>query len=301
MDDAQKSFNQYILYGKEITLSQIISTARKFPMMGDSQLVIIKEAQEIKDWKVEMSIKAFMHYLDQPVPSTILAFAYKHKPLDKRTKLVKELTKKAVMMESKKIYDNQIGAWLQEYIRARKVKMSHREVILLIENIGNNLQRLSNEIEKLLLNVQEGQEIDEHHVHNFVGINRDFNVFELQKSISTGNFLKALKIVNYLASNPSKNPFVLIVSQLFGYFNKLLLIHQSGFREKNQLASLLGVNPFFVGEYIEACKIYNLNFVLRNIELIYDTDLKYKGIRGFLSSKEKEEGILKELIFKLMH
>ena len=149
--------------------------------------------------------------------------------------------------------------------------------------------------------MQEGQEIDEHHVHNFVGINRDFNVFELQKSISTGNFLKALKIVNYLASNPSKNPFVLIVSQLFGYFNKLLLIHQSGFREKNQLASLLGVNPFFVGEYIEACKIYNLNFVLRNIELIYDTDLKYKGIRGFLSSKEKEEGILKELIFKLMH
>ena len=301
LDESQKSFNQYILYGKEIDISQIIITARKFPMMGDRQLILVKEAQDIRDWKKDQSIEALLHYLKAPVPSTILVFAYQHKSIDKRSKLAKTLAKTTIMMESKKIYDNQIGPWIQDYLNAKSLKMNQKAVMMLSENIGNNLQRLSSEINKLAINMTKGQEIDEQHIQNYIGINRDYNIFELQKSLSFGDFSKAFKIIDYFSLNLSKNPFVLTIAQLFAYFNKILIIHQSSIKEKHQISSLIGVNPYFVGEYLNASKRYSLPIVLRNIELVHDTDLKFKGIKPFASPKEKEAALLKELIFKLMH
>ena len=301
LDESQKSFNQYMFYGKEIDIPQIITTARKFPMMGDQQLIVVKEAQDIKDWKKTQSIEALLHYLKTPVPSTILVFAYQHKPLDKRSKLAKVLTKTSIMMESKKIYDNQIGPWIQSYLNTKSLTMNQKGIMMLSENIGNNLQRLSSEIDKLALNITKGQEIDEQHIQNYVGINRDYNIFELQKALSFGDFSKAFKIIEYFTLNLTKNPFVLTIAQLFAYFNKLLIIHQSTVKEKHQISSLIGVNPYFVGEYLNASKRYSLPIVLRNIELVHDTDLKFKGIKPFASPKEKEAALLKELIFKLMH
>ncbi|MAJ50605.1 MAG: DNA polymerase III subunit delta [Flammeovirgaceae bacterium] len=301
LDESQKSFNQYILYGKEVDINQIISTARKFPMMGDQQLIVVKEAQEIKDLKKSEGIEVLIHYLKTPVPSTILVFAYQHKSLDKRSKLSKVLTKTTVMMEAKKMYDNQIGSWIQNYLDTKSLKMSKKGIMMLSENIGNNLQRLSTEIDKLALNITKGDEINEQHIQNYVGINRDYNIFELQKALSFGDFSKAFKIIEYFTLNLSKNPFVLTINQLFAYFNKILIIHQSSIKENHQLASLIGVNPFFVGEYLNASKRYSLPIVLRNIALVHDTDLKFKGIKPFASPKGKESALLKELIFKLMH
>ena len=301
LDESQKSFNQYILYGKEVDINQIISTARKFPMMGDQQLIVVKEAQEIKDLKKSEGIEVLIHYLKTPVPSTILVFAYQHKSLDKRSKLSKVLTKTTVMMEAKKMYDNQIGSWIQNYLDTKSLKMSKKGIMMLSENIGNNLQRLSTEIDKLALNITKGDEINEQHIQNYVGINRDYNIFELQKALSFGDFSKAFKIIEYFTLNLTKNPFVLTINQLFAYFNKILIIHQSSIKENHQLASLIGVNPFFVGEYLNASKRYSLPIVLRNIALVHDTDLKFKGIKPFASPKGKESALLKELIFKLMH
>ena len=301
LDESQKSFNQYILYGKEIDINQIIATARKFPMMGDHQLIVVKEAQDIKDWKKSQSIEALIHYLRTPVPSTILVFAYQQKSLDKRSKLFKTLITTTVMMEAKKIYDNQIEPWIQNYLDTKSLQMTQKGIMMLSENIGNNLQRLSIEINKLAMNIPKGVEINEQHIQNYVGINRDYNIFELQKAVSFGDYSKAYRIVEYFTLNLNKNPFVITIGQLFNYFNKILIIHQSSVKEKQHIASVIGVNPFFVGEYLNASKRYSLSIVLRNIEFIHDADLKFKGIKPFVSSKGKEGALLKELIFKLMH
>ena len=301
LDESQKSFNQYILYGKEIDITQIIATARKFPMMGDHQLIIVREAQDIKDWKKSQSIEALIHYLKTPLPSTILVFAYQQKSLDKRSKLAKILNETSVMMESKKIYDNQIGHWIQNYLSTKSLQMTHKGIMMLSENIGNNLHRLSNEINKLAMNIPKGVEINEQHIQNYVGINRDYNIFELQKALSFGDYSKAYRIVEYFTLNLNRNPFVITIVQLFNYFNKILIIHQSSVKEKHHIASIIGVSPFFVGEYLNASKRYSLSIVLRNIELVHDADLKFKGIKPFASSKGKEGALLKELIFKLMH
>ena len=301
LDESQKSFNQYILYGKEIDVTQIIATARKFPMMGNHQLIVVKEAQDIKDWKKNQSIEALIHYLKTPVPSTILVFAYQQKSLDKRSKLAKTLNKTSVIMEAKKIYDSQIGHWIKSHLDTKSLQMSQKGIMMLSENIGNNLNRLSNEINKLAMNIPKGIEINEQHIQKYVGINRDYNIFELQKALSFGDYFKAYRIVEYFTLNLNRNPFVITIVQLFNYFNKILIIHQSSVKEKYHIASITGVSPFFVGEYLNASKRYSLSIVLRNIELVQDADLKFKGIKPFVCLKGKEGALLKELIFKLMH
>ncbi|MDH5609810.1 MAG: DNA polymerase III subunit delta, partial [Cyclobacteriaceae bacterium] len=300
LDDSQKGFNQYVLYGRDADVPTILSVARKYPMMGERQVVIVKEAQELKGLNKEDNQKMLVAYLENPLPSTVLVFGYKYKNIDKRTKFGKAIEKNSVFLHSKRIYDNQVPGWIQSYAQARQVRVSQRAVMLLSENIGNNLQRLSNEIEKLLLNVGEGGEISEKEVHRFVGISKEYNIFELQNALSVGNLAKALKIANFFSANPSNNPLVLTLFSLFSYFTKLLLIHESPSKEKNALASRIGVNPFFVEEYLAAARRYSLPRVLQNIELIHQADLHSKGI-GFSMGKDKEGELLKELVFNLMY
>ncbi len=300
LDESQKNFNQYVLYGKETDLVQVIGTARKYPMMGERQVVIVKEAQEMKGWNSEDNQILLTSYLENPLPSTILVFGYKYKSLDKRTKISKALAANSVFLDSKRIYDNQIPSWIESYAKARGVSLTQKAMMLLSENIGNNLQRLSNEIEKLLLNVSEGQEIDDLAIHRYVGISKEYNVFELQHALSSGSFAKALKIINYFSANPANHPLILTIVNLFSYFSKLLLIHGSAAKDKNTVAKLIGVHPYFANEYIAGSRRYPLDKVIRNIQLIHELDLKSKGI-GYNVSKEKESGMLKELMYQLMH
>lgn len=298
LDSTQKSFNQYILYGKDVSFSDIFNVARKYPMMGERQVVIVKEAQEIKDWKKEDMQSLFISYLEQPLPSTVLVFGHKYKSLDKRSRISKAIEKNCVTLDSKKIYDDQLPNWVRAYADARGAKFSEKAILMLCENIGNNLQRLANETEKLLLNRKPGQPIDETAVQNFVGISKDYNVFELQKALSFRNEARAYKIIKYFGDNPNANPIILIISNLFSYFNKLLLLHHNQVRDKQAAAQLIGVNPFFVGEYLQAMQNYSRDAVLRNIQYIHQADLQSKGI-GYATMDE--EAILKELIYKLLH
>lgn len=297
LDESQKSFNQYVLYGKDTSFEQVVSTARKFPMMGERQVVIVKEAQEMKGWKKEEDQKLMMNYLDNPVPSTILAFGYKYGTLDKRTKVGKALDTKAVSLLSKKLWDNEVPGWISSYARAVNVQVAPGATALLAENIGNNLERLANEIEKLLLNVGDTKQITEDLVHKYVGISKEYNVFELQKAIGLGNQKKALKIVQFFADNPKNNPLVLVLANLYGYFAKLILVHQSGASD-NQLAGVLGLPPKIAAEYAQAARRYHLLKVLQNLEFIYRADLMGKGIQS-VNKKEKE--VLVELVYKLMN
>ena len=300
LDESQKSFNQYVLYGKETDFSQIVSVAKRYPMMGDRQVVIVKEAQDIKGWNSESEQEILIHYLQNPLPSTILLFAHKYKALDKRKKVSKVIQKETVAFESTSIYDDQIPGWIQSYASARNADISPKAVHLLAENIGNNLQRLSNEIDKLLLNIPKGQTIDDKAVHRHVGISKEYNVFELQKAIGMGNFQKALKISRFFASNPGNHPLVLTIGNLFSYFSKLLLLHSRQARDVYAIANVLKLPQRFAPEYAAAIKRYNLPKVLQNIEYIHQVDLHSKGI-NYNISKEKEGELLKELVYKLMH
>jgi DNA polymerase-3 subunit delta len=299
LDETQKSFNQYILYGKETELSTVITTARKFPMMGDRQVVIVKEAQELKGFNKEENQNLLINYLENPVPSTILVFAYKYKSLDNRTKIAKALEKNTIFLSAKKLYDNQVPSWIQGYAQARGKKISPKAMALLAENIGNNLQRLSNEIDKLLVNIKEQDEIDERAVYRYVGISKEFNVFELQEALSTGNHAKAQKIISFMSANPSSNPLVLTLFNLYSYFTKLLQLHHARAYDKNNASRVIGLPPFIAGQYVIASKRFSLPVVMRNIELVHQADLKSKGI-NYNMSKDKEGSLLKELIFQLM-
>lgn len=298
LDDTQKSFNQYVLYGKEINFTDILNVARKYPMMGERQVVIVKEAQELKDWKKEDAQNLLISYLENPLPTTILVFGYKYKTLDRRTRISKVLEKNAVFLVSKKIYENQVPDWIRSYAQAKEAKITDRAIMILAENIGNNLQRLANEIDKLKLNLSDEQQIDDVAVQKYVGISKDYNTFELQKALALRDEVKANKIINYFSANPSANPLVLVVTNLYAYFSKLLLIHDQGAGDKNAVARAIGVNPFFATEYMQAARNYPAQVVVRNLQLIHQADLQSKGI-GYAPMKEGD--ILKELIYKLMH
>ncbi|MEQ9303393.1 MAG: DNA polymerase III subunit delta, partial [Marinoscillum sp.] len=237
-------------------------------------------------------------YLENPLATTILVFGYKYKTLDRRTKIAKTLEKHTVFLNSKRIYDDKVPGWVRSYAQATEANISEKAIMILTENIGNNLQRLANELDKLKLNVPQGQQIDEMAVQKYVGISKDYNTFELQKALSLRDEVKAYKIVTYFAANPSSNPLILIIANLYSYFSKLLAIHHQSAYDKNAVARAIGVNPFFASEYIQAAKNYPANVVIRNIEMIHQADLQSKGI-GYGPMKEGE--ILSELIFKLMH
>lgn len=298
LDESQKSFNQIILYGKDTSLTDVIGAARRYPMMGERQVVIVKEAQEMRDWTKDDKQSLVINYIENPLASTILVFGYKYKSVDKRTKFGKSIEKNSVFLNAKKLYDNQVPDWILAYCKSKGVKIDDAAVMMLSENIGNNLQRLANEIEKLLLNVKEGQNVSASMVQKYVGISKDYNIFEMQKALSAMNKLKALKIANYFASNPSNNPLVLTIYSLFSYYSKLLLIHHSQDKNEKALAAAIGVNPFFVKEYLQAARNYPVGKVVQNIKHLHEADMQSKGI-GYATKKEGP--VLTELVYKLMN
>lgn len=297
LDDTQKSFNQYILYGKDVSFTDVLNVARKYPMMGERQVVIVKEAQDMKDWKKEAAVTMLSTYLDNPLATTILVLAHKYKALDRRLKIAKSLEKNAVNLLSKRIYDDKVAGWVQSYAQASGANVTNGACMMLSENIGNNLQRLANEIDKLKLNAND-QPIDEMAVQKYVGISKDYNAFELQRALSLRDEVKVHKIINYFAANPNSNPVILIIANLYAYFTKIMLIHHHRATDKHSVAKAIGVNPFFAGEYIQAARNYPAGKAAQNITHIHTADLQSKGI-GFAPMDQGD--ILRELAFKLMH
>lgn len=305
LDESEKEFNQSVLYGRDVTAAEVIGAAKRFPMMSEYQVVIVKEAQDIKDLiKKEKEDKkdrdkqrsAFELYLENPLPSTILVFCYKYKSLDKRTSVAKLIDKNAVLFESKKLYDNQVPDWINNYLKAKNFSINQRAAGLLAEYLGTSLSKITNELDKLIINLPPNSEISAEHIQTNIGISKDYNVFELHGAIGKKEVLKANRIINYFAANPSDNPMVMTISSLYGYFCKLLTYHHLS--DKKMAASALGVNPYFVKEYEVAARNYNVGKLKSIFSFLREYDLKSKGVdRG--SATEGE--LLKELIFKILH
>jgi len=297
LDEGQKSLNQVVVYGKETELSTVLTHARRFPMMSEKQVVIVKEAQELKDINKESGQKLLESYIINPLPSTILVFCYKYKKIDKRKKLYKSIDNYAILLDTKKLYDNQIPDWILKFVKSKGHKITDKAVQLLSDNIGNNLERINNEVNKILSNFEETITINDELVQRYVGISKDYNTFELQKALAIKNILKANQIVNYFGQNPKSHPIVITLATIFSLFNKLLIIHQNKSKSDRELAAMLKINPYFLKEYIGAYKLYPLPKVIQNIYYIKEADLKSKGFMGNIPERE----ILKELIFKILH
>ncbi|MFN8231201.1 MAG: DNA polymerase III subunit delta [Bacteroidia bacterium] len=313
LDEADKEFNQNVVYGKDVDLVSILGLAKQFPMMSEYQVVIVKEAQNLKELNKSSgessesnskstssnsATQQLLGYIQNPQPTTILVFAYKYKSLDKRSALAKALQKNAVFLETKKLYDNEIPKWITEYVTEKNYKINPKAAFLLAEFLGNDLSKVTNEFNKLIINLPEGKEITPELVQDNIGISKEYNVFELQEALSKKDILKANQIVNYFAANEKDNPTVLVISSLYGYFSKILKYHFLPDKSKFVAASALGVNPFFVDGYARAASMYG-TIKLKNIfGYLKDVDLKSKGVNN---TSLNTLDLYKELIFKILH
>ncbi len=298
LDASAKGFNQVVLYGKDVRMNDILGNARRFPMMSDRQVVIVKEAQNILDLGKEEGDKQLMQYLANPQPSTILVFGHKHKSLDKRKAVYKAIEKHAVTLSTNKLYDYQMPDWVRAYIKEKGFSITDKGVFMLVEFIGNNLERMSNEIDKMLINFKEKVEINDHLIQKYIGISKEYNAFELQKAVAGRDILKANKIVQYFEANPKSNPVIPIIAILYLFFSKLLIIHSTPDKSENNLATILKTNKFFIKEYLVAARNYPLWKVVSVVHDIRHADLQSKGVNA---GNLPDGQILKELVFKVLH
>jgi DNA polymerase-3 subunit delta len=293
LPEAEKAFNQIILYGDDTNIPAIIDTARRFPMMASHQVIIIKEAQTLK------KIEDLVIYLEKPLHSTILVFSYKYKTLDKRTKLFKTLETHGVYFESARIRDYLIPGWIERYLMTRGIKTDPSASAMLTEYLGTDLHKIVNELEKLIITLPEGKPvITTALIEKNIGISKDYNNFELQKAVGEKDILKANMIIHYFANNPKENPITLTIASLFGYFSKLLMYHYTTDKSKNNVAAVLKVNPFFVKDYESAATKYNVSKTVQIISLLRTYDLRSKG---FGDPGTEPGDLMKELIYKILH
>jgi DNA polymerase-3 subunit delta len=287
----ERSFNQLVLYGRDTDMKMIVSSARRYPMMASRQVIIVREAQQLKN------MEGLESYLTAHMPSTVLVFAYKYKKLDKRTKLAKLLSEKSVLLESDKLREDKVPAWIMGYLKERDYRADQKTATLLVDFLGNDLGKIGNELDKLMLVVPSGsKEITADLIEKNIGISKDYNTFELTRSLATGDLLKSGRIVRYFATNPKNNPFVLTIASLFYYFAKVLLYHGLADKSKENVARELGINPFFAGEYVQAANQFPLAKTRMIISWLREYDLKAKG-----GSMASEGDLLRELVFKITH
>ena len=292
LDEADRAFNQIVLYGRDVDVETIANHARSFPMMGDRMVVIVKEAQDVKD------LEKFEAYLDTIPETTLLVFVYKYKKFDKRKTLAKKIDKKGVWFDSKKLYDSNIPGWIQNYLKADGYSITPKATQMLADFLGTDLHKIANELKKLTIALPKNKSIDDVDVERNIGISKDYNVFELQNAIGTRDVLKANRIVNYFGDNGKDNPLLVTAITLYGYFAKLIKVHCAQVKSQGNLANVLGVNPFFVKDYLTAARNYPPQVCIRNISILREFDLKSKG---YESGETSEKDLYREMIFKLMH
>ena len=292
LDEADRAFNQIVLYGRDVDVEIIANHARSFPMMGERMVVIVKEAQDVKN------LEDFERFLDTIPDTTLLVFAYKYKKFDKRKTLAKKIDKKGVWFESKKLYDSNIPSWIQNYLQGEGYSITPKAMQMLADFLGTDLHKIANELKKLIIALPKKKNIDDADVERNIGISKDYNVFELQNAIGSRDVLKANRIVNYFGDNGKDNPLLVTAITLYGYFAKILKLHLATDKSQGALASLLGVNPFFVKDYQLAARNYPPQICIRNISILREFDMKSKG---YESGEISEKDLYREMIFKLMH
>ncbi|MCG9973220.1 DNA polymerase III subunit delta [Christiangramia crocea] len=293
LTEEERGFNQMLIYGRDTSIDDIVSNAKRYPMMAERQVVIVKEAQDLS-----RTIEKLADYAENPQPTTVLVVCYKYKKIDKRKKLYKAIAKNGLVFEGKRLYENQVGNWIIKTMKSRGYGISPKAAQMLVEFLGTDLGKIDNELQKLQLICEAGTSISPEIIEENIGISKDFNNFELRNAIGVRDSLKAHRIVNYFAQNPKDNPLVVTISLLFSFFSQILQYHGLADKSKGSVAKQLGVNPYFVNDYVVAARNYPMKKVSRAISLLQETDVKSKGVGA---ANVSHGDLLKELLVKIMN
>jgi len=291
LNESETGFNLTVFYGKDAEWPNIINACRRYPMFAERQVVLLKEAQQMRD------IEKLEAYIENPLHSTIFVVSYKEKKVDGRTRLAKLLKEKGVVLTTKKLYDNQLPEWTEELVESKLHTISNKALMLLVDHIGNDLSRIENEVDKILINLSNRKNITEDDVEKYVGVSKDFNVFELQAALATKNLPKAIQIIQYFEANPKAAPIQFILPSLYSFFSKVFMIHGLNSRDEKTVAASLGINSFFIKDYLKAANIYSYPDVEKLILLLSEYNLKSIGINN---SGTPDASLLKEMVVKMM-
>lgn len=293
LDESERGFNQVVLYGKDVSVDEIVSNAKRYPMMADRQVVIVKEAQELS-----RTIDQLASYAKNPLESTVLVICYKYKTIDKRKSLYKTMVKEksGLIFESKKLYENQVADWIQKVLSGKKISITPQAAQLLVDFLGNDLGRIAKELDKLTFVAKENSQITPAIIEENIGISKEFNNFELRKAVGERNMVKATQIITYFEQNPKDNPLVVTVSMLFSFFTQLLKYHGLQNHNPKNIASALKINPYFVSDYQVAAKNFPMKRVSYAVSTLREIDVKGKGV----DSNANMGDLLKEMLVKIM-
>ncbi|GGD08634.1 DNA polymerase III subunit delta [Hyunsoonleella pacifica] len=293
LTEEERGFNQMVLYGRDISVEDIISNAKRYPMMAEYQVVIVKEAQDLS-----RTIEKLASYAENPQTTTVLVINYKYKKIDKRKSLYKTLKKTGIVYESKTLYENQVADWIRRVLSPKGYTITPKAAQMLVEFLGTDLSKINNELEKLQIILSKNSQITPEVIEENIGISKDYNNFELRKAIGSKNTVKAYKIVNYFAENPKDNPMVVTVSLLFNFFSQLLHFHGLKDKSPRNVATALKINPYFVNEYTEAARNYPMRKVSAVVSTLRDFDVKSKGVGANAVS---QGDLLKELLVRILN
>lgn len=291
LNDSEASFNLTVFYGRDASWADVVNACRRYPMFAEKQVVLLKEAQHMRD------IEKLEPYIEHPLSSTVFVVSYKDKKVDGRSKLAKLLKQNAVLITTKKIYDSQLPEWTQELLRSKQLSISPKGLALLVDHIGNDLTRIENEIEKISINLGKRKTISEEDIEEFVGVSKDFNVFELQSALARKDLAKSIRIIQYFESNPKAAPIQLVLPSLYGFFSKVFMIFGAGSKDEKTIAAAIGVNSFFAKDYLQAAKVYDYQGVEKILLLLHQYNLKSIGINN---GGAEDGSLLKEMVCKMI-
>ncbi len=291
LNESEAGFNLTVFYGRDANWADIVNACRRYPMFAERQVVLLKEAQHMKD------IDKLEGYVENPLTSTVFVVSYKEKKVDARTKFAKTLKSKGEVFTTKKMYDNQLPQWASEMVQQHGLSINQKALALLVDHIGNDLSRIQNEIEKLAVNLGSRKNITEDDIEQYIGVSKEFNVFELQDALAKKNLPKAIRIIQYFGSNPKAAPIQLILPSLYSFFSKVYMIFGAGTNDEKAIASAVGVNPYFVKDYLAAARNYGDNGVERILLLLHQYNLRSIGVHD---AGTEDADLMKELVVKMM-
>lgn len=291
LTENEASFNLSIFYGKDASWADVINACRRYPMFAERQVVVLKEAQQMRD------VEKLEAYVENPLSSTVLVVSYKNKKVDGRTKFAKLLKEKGALISTKKIYDNQLPDWIGELVHSKGLSISAKGIALLADHIGNDLTRIENEVEKISVNLGKRKSITEEDIEEFVGVSKEFNVFELQSALAKKELPKAVRIIQYFEANPKAAPIQLILPSLYGFFSKVFMVFGAGTTDEKSIATAIGVNPFFSKDYLQAAKTYSYEQVEKTLLLLHNYNLRSIGVND---AGTEDASLLKEMVVKII-
>ena len=294
LNEVERDFNLTVYYGLDSDIDTIVTAAKRFPMMAERQVIVVKEAQMLKN------IDSLLFYLQAPQPTTVLVFAHKNGAIDKRKKVATELERTGVVLDSKKMRDDQLPAFINSYLREKGLSADNKSVLMMRESVGADLSRLAGEIDKLAIALPQGSvNITPELVEEHIGISKEYNNFELQNALVNKDILKANKIIQYFARNPKKNPIQMTLALLFSFFSNVMMCYYAPDKSERGVAEFLGLKSAWgVGDYIKAMKNYRAMHVMEILHLIRLADAQSKGAEG---PQVPDGEIMRELLYKILH